>query len=325
MHENLAQAVRGIVTVGGTPVVRRVRLLGNLFDPDKCFLLPDALEGLKKVVLYHSLRPFDQVVILSHVPPEKSESLALDRAKMVRSFLTNEWKDWLPWFRPAQAGSARWGVREAQLILGHLGHYQGHAAGRMDAPTSTALLEFKRRVNQEGKIQIPVTGHLDGPTRQVLLWKYCQEEGTAFWKGMRPVALGSVHNPDPFPLQSGAEIDPERLEILFFERTYYPRPSTDLLAWDDQAYQVWMQNIVESGDLEFLSFTLRVTDGKNQGIAGARVRVEGPKAVEQTTDEHGWVVFRDLARGQYSMKVWNGERPVGTSTIQVPNFFANEG
>lgn len=325
MSEALTQAIRGIVTVGGTPVVRRLRLLGNLFDSNKCFLLPDALEGLKKVVLYHSVRPFDQVVILSHVAPGKPQSLALDRARMVAGFVTNQWKDWLPWFRPGRKEGDGWGVREAQLILGHLGYYQGQAAGMMDIQTRDALLEFKRKVNQEGLIQIPVTGHIDGGTRQVLLWKYCREEGTAFWKGMKPVALGSSHNRDPFPMRDGQEVDAERLEILLFQRTYYPRPSGDLLAWDDNAYHTWMQNVVESGDLEFFSFTVQVVGEKDEALPNARVRLEGPLSTEATSDEHGWVTFRGLERGNYSLSVWEGVERISATQVEIPTFTPSEG
>lgn len=319
MSQALTQAIRGIVAVGGTPVVRRVRLLGNLFDPDGCFLLPDALAGLRKVVEYHSQRPFDQVVIVSHVAPGKPESLALDRSRMVAGFLTNQWKDWLPWFRPL-GGERRWGVREAQLILGHLGHYQGQAAGVMDTPTRDALLEFKRKVNQEGLLKIPVTGHLDGPTRQILLWSYCREEGTAFWKGMTPVALGSSHNPDPHCMADGSVVDPERLEILFFQRTYYPRPAGEILAWDHPAYQAWMHHVVESEDLEFFSFTVQVVGDDDTALPGARVRLDGPTSAEAQSDAHGWVTFRGLARGTYRMVVWEGVQRISSLAVEIPRF-----
>jgi hypothetical protein len=325
LDNKLAHAIRGIVHVGGTPVVRRLRLLGNLFDSNKCFLLPDAVEGLKKAVLYHSVRPFDQVVVVCHVPPGKPESLALERARMVTGFVTNQWRDWLPWFRPGRQGEDGWGVREAQLILGHLGHYKGQAAGMMDTETRDALLEFKRKVNLEGFLQVPVTGHIDGPTRQVLLWSYCREEGTAFWKGMKPVALGSVHNHDPFPLRDGKEVDVERTEILLFERTYFPRPSGDMLRWDDEVYQVWMRNILESGDLEFFSFTVQVVGETDQALPNALVRLEGPSNTESRSDEHGWVTFRGLARGSYSLSVWEGMEQISASTVEIPTFAPWEG
>ncbi|HNY32210.1 MAG TPA: carboxypeptidase-like regulatory domain-containing protein [Fibrobacteria bacterium] len=319
MSHSLTQAIRGIVAVGGTPVVRRLRLLGNLFDADKCFLLPQALEGLRKAVQYHSVRPFDQVVVVAHVAPGQREGLALERARMVTGLLTNQWKEWLPWFRPGRT-EGRWGVREAQLILGHLGHYHGQAAGMMDTETRDALLEFKRKVNEEGLLQVPVTGHLDGPARQVLLWSYCREEGTALWKGMTPVALGSSHNRDPHPMRDGSEVDQERLEILLFERTYYPRPSGEVLSWEDHAYQEWMRHVVESDDLEFFSFTVQVVDERDAPLPGARVRLEGPDSAESTSDHHGWVSFRDLSRGTYRLVVWEGTERISSMDVRIPHW-----
>ncbi|MBK9578767.1 MAG: peptidoglycan-binding protein [Fibrobacteres bacterium] len=71
-------------------------------------------------------------------------------------------------------GNGKWGTREAQLILEHLGIYKGEAAGILDSATAQAITQFQKSVNEKGKTQLEQSGKLDASTCQALLWAYCQ-------------------------------------------------------------------------------------------------------------------------------------------------------
>ena len=134
------------------PPIWRVRMVGMLFDADKCFLIPQALDGIRSIVAMHQAHPDAKVVIVGHEGGDEeggSVDLALGRAKILAAFLTNKPDDWMPWFDSDKSSRQRWGVREVQLMLSALPgadgkpYYDGSGPGVMDDKTTSALEAFQ--------------------------------------------------------------------------------------------------------------------------------------------------------------------------------------
>jgi hypothetical protein len=102
------------------PPIWRVRMVGMIFDGDKSFLLPQALDGIQSVVAMHQAHPAAKVLIVGHEGGDEvtgSVDLALGRAKILAGYLTSKPDDWMPWFGSDKSTRQRWGTREIQLIL----------------------------------------------------------------------------------------------------------------------------------------------------------------------------------------------------------------
>ncbi len=134
------------------PPIWRVRMVGMIFDADKCFPLPQALDGVRSVVAMHQAHPTAKVVIVGHEGGDEvtgGVDIALGRAKMLAAFLTSKPDDWMPWFDADKSSRQRWGVREVQLMLSALSgpngpFYDGSAAGIMDPKTTDAVKAFQQ-------------------------------------------------------------------------------------------------------------------------------------------------------------------------------------
>jgi len=94
------------------PPVRRVRMVGLLFDANKCFLLPQALPGILTAVALHQERPSAKVLIVGHAGGDEDlagADIAVDRADIVAAYLTNKPDAWLAWFKEDKPARSRWG------------------------------------------------------------------------------------------------------------------------------------------------------------------------------------------------------------------------
>jgi outer membrane protein OmpA-like peptidoglycan-associated protein len=155
------------------PPIWRVRMVGMIFDGDKCFLLPQALDGIKSVIAMHQAHPAARVLIVGHEGGDEVEGsvdLALGRAKILADYLTSKPDDWMTWFGSDKTDRARWGVREVQLMLSALPgpggkpFYDGSSPGVMDDRTVAALKAFQTAngLTADGKL-----GHTHGAREAV--------------------------------------------------------------------------------------------------------------------------------------------------------------
>ncbi|MBK9578778.1 MAG: peptidoglycan-binding protein [Fibrobacteres bacterium] len=312
----LSSTASPIPVVGGPTVVRRVRLSGNLFDFDKCFLLPEALDGIRQVASVHAKRPTDSLVIVGHVTQDQKSSTGLDRAKTVAAILTNKWEDLVGHFKAD--GNGKWGTREAQLILEHLGIYKGEAAGILDSATAQAITQFQKSVNEKGKTQLEESGKLDASTCQALLWAYCQDGGSTVTKCATPKVAGSRGNPDSVTMPDGSKAPDERLEVLFFQRRLDPEPSGEQLAANDKAYAAWMSCLKETEDFEVHSYSLQLADKKQRALPNTPVKLSGPLQKTGQSDAHGRIQFKGLPKGSYKLAILTDPKRPSTLTFEVP-------
>ncbi|HNY32731.1 MAG TPA: peptidoglycan-binding domain-containing protein [Fibrobacteria bacterium] len=313
----LTSTANPIPVVGGPTVVRRVRLSGNLFDFDNCFILPDALAGIRQAALFHAKRPTDSIVIVGHVAQDQKTSTGLDRAKTVAAILTNKWEDLVGYFKAD--GSGKWGTREAQLILEHLGIYKGEAAGIIDSATTQAITQFQKSVNEKGKTHLEESGKLDASTCQALLWAYCQDGEATLAKCATPKVAGSRANPDSAAMPDGSKAPDERLEILFFQRRLDPEPSGEQLGANDKAYSAWMACLKETEDFEVHSYSLQLADKQQRALPNTPVKLSGPLQKSGQSDSHGRIQFKGLARGSYKLEILTDPKRPSTLTFEVPN------
>jgi hypothetical protein len=313
----LSEKSTPIATIPGPTEIHRFRMSGMLFDLQKCFLLPDALPAVRMVVDYHKKHPRDRILILGHTGPG-NEGVGIARAKAFASLLTNKWEEWLPWFAPEKPKGQRWGIREAQLILGHLKFYKGESPGVIDEATTTAIKGFQKSVSDKGNSKLEATGKLDSPTRKELLRAYFGLEKTTLAKSSTPVVCGCQGLVDASAAKGSAGTDDDRIEVLFCSPRLDPEPKSEAISEKEGLYPKWIKSIKETVDFEVHGLHIQVVNDSDEIVPNAFVRLEGPVALEGDTDEHGWITFKDLKRGTYKLHVFEGEDRVSDPTIEVP-------
>jgi outer membrane protein OmpA-like peptidoglycan-associated protein len=286
------------------PPIWRVRMVGMIFDADKCFLLPQALDGIRSVVAMHKAHPAAKVLIVGHEGGDEltgSVDLALGRAKILAGYLTSKADDWMPWFDPEKSAQQRWGLREVQLMLSALTGsngkplYDGGSSGGMDAKTVAALKAFQLTNG------IAVDGNAGPETRKALVTRYMALEDTSLAAGVQPVAHGCTGHEDDTLTQGGLQPDDRRLEVLFFDTDMRPPPSGDTSSAGSPEYPAWRMRLAETVDFENHGIHVQLVDARKQPVPLATVHLDGPTPQDTVADEHGFVTFWGLVAGEYTV------------------------
>jgi outer membrane protein OmpA-like peptidoglycan-associated protein len=286
------------------PPIWRVRMVGMLFDADKCFLIPQALDGIRSIVAMHQAHPDAKVVIVGHEGGDEeggSVDLALGRAKILAAFLTNKPDDWMPWFDSDKSSRQRWGVREVQLMLSALPgadgkpYYDGSGPGVMDDKTTSALEAFQRANG------LPADGKPGAATRKALVTKYMGLEDTSLAADVQPVAHGCTGHQDDTLTDDGLQPDDRRLEVLFFDTDLKPAPSGDTSSAGSPEYPAWKMRTVQTVDFENHGIHVQLVDPQKQPVALATVHLDGPTQQDTMADDHGFVTFWGMVAGEYTV------------------------
>ncbi len=295
------------------PPIWRVRMVGMIFDGDKCFLLPQALDGIQSVVATHQAHPAAKVLIVGHEGGDEVEGsvdLALGRAKILAGYLTSKPDDWMPWFGSDKPDRQRWGLREVQLMLsalpgpGGTPFYDGSSPGVMDDKTTSALKAFQTANG------LTADGKASADTRTALVNKYMSIEDTSLAAGVTPVAHGCTGHEDDTMTQDGLQPDDRRLEVLFFDTDMKPPPSGDTSDGGSPEYPAWRARLVQTVDFENHGIHVQIVDTQKQPVPLSQVHLDGPAPQDTTTDEHGFVTFWGLLPGDYVI--------TGTSRTGIP-------
>src|SRR6266576_3860662 len=98
----------------------RVRLVGLFFDLNKCFLLPSAMPGVRRIPQLYDEHPSSNLLVVGHTDTSGDDdfnlTLSLERADAVAAYLTNKVNAWEAFFHnPSE--KKRWGIHEIQLML----------------------------------------------------------------------------------------------------------------------------------------------------------------------------------------------------------------
>jgi hypothetical protein len=80
----------------------RVRLIGMFFDVDKCFLLPSAIRGIRKVRSIYDGHPGAKLLVVGHSDrsgrPAYNDDISLERSRAVIAYLTDDVDTWLQFY-----------------------------------------------------------------------------------------------------------------------------------------------------------------------------------------------------------------------------------
>ncbi|MEO7424475.1 MAG: peptidoglycan-binding protein [Fibrobacteria bacterium] len=301
-------------------LAHRVRLSGMLFDANKCFLLPAALGGIKKIIAAHKKYPKAQVLLVGHAGGDEDLGgldIAFDRAQMLNAYLKAKPNLWLNQFGPEKIARSRWGTREIQLMLsvlpeGGKPHYAGNAAGITDAVTTAALKAFQAGAG------LPTDGQGDFATRKALVEAYMGLNGTTLAEDVTPIAHGVEGHFEDSATASGIEADDRRLEAFFFEKEIMPQPSATTSSGGSSPYPKWQENLVDTQDFENHGIHVQIVDAKMQPVPFATVHLKGPTSGEGKSDEHGFVSFTGLKKGEYTLGSEKNGYKIGVSKLKYP-------
>ena len=305
---------------------RRARLVGMLFDANKCFLLPQGLPGVKTIIGMHKSDPKDEVLIVGHAGSDEDlagADIAFDRAQIIGAYLKSIPSIWLNWFGPDKNARSRWGTREIQLMLsvlpeGGTPHYEGYASGITDQKTTTAIKRFQEYTNKENGSSLPLDGKANFETRKALVEAYMGIADTTLSEDIIPVAHGCEGHFEDTETASGGVADDRRLEVFFFKNGISPRPDSNISATGTTLYPTWLSQVLETNDFECHGIHVQIVDNEKQPAPFANVQLKGPVSATATSDEHGFVSFFKLKTGEYTISSEKNGYKIGVSKLTYP-------
>lgn len=270
------------VRVGARQVVQlppralRVRLKGLLFDTSRTFLLPRALNGVRRLKALYEQYPGASVLIVGHADAAGAAAynltLSRQRAEAVGAFLADRVDDWLAWYRSLEQEKA-WGTREDEHMLSALGDadgpfLDGAADDQRDETTKAAVRRFQEWSNQERGTTLAVDGIAGEHTRRALIAAYMAQDGTSLPPGTTVAVhgCGELH-PEVATADGVAEEENRRVEVFLFEGPIEPAPQERCPAPGCAEHAQWVARAAETIDLRDQlpaprgrTFTLELTD-----------------------------------------------------------------
>ena len=306
-------APRAAGTEAETPkeqtVATRVRMVGMMFDANKCFLLPQALPGIKIVIDMHRQHESAEVLIVGHAEGDEELAgmdIALARAEMLAAYLTSKPNPWLAWFDESKPKQSRWGTREVQLMLSALPQggdpfYKGNASGITGDRTVAAVKAFQQHYNKAKGGNLVVDGMPGSKTCEALVTAYMDLEDTTLAADIVPATHGCEGHFDDTITADGLQPDDRRIEVFFFDKTIDPKPAGKTSSAGSSGYPEWIKKLTETKSFEHHGIHVRIVDGSKRPIAGAKVTYEGPTGGEAETDDHGFVSLFGLKAGEYTI------------------------
>jgi hypothetical protein len=303
-----------------------VRLIGLIFDSNKCFLLPYALPGIRSILNMHKRFKNAEVLIVGHDGSNeelKGVDLAYCRAEILGAYLTNNIESWLRFFGKTVPSKIRWGTREVQLILtslpeGEKPFYIGNSTGVTDQKTKEAVKAFQTYWNKKKGSNLKIDGIAGPKTQKELITAYMEIEDTTFNSKVKPVAHGCEGQfEDDITLQ-GMQPDERIIETFFFENGISPKPKSNTSLDGSTDYFKWKKQVIETNNFEFHGLHVQVIDKKKRPVRCAKVFLEGPKECEGFTDDQGFVFFTGLTSGEYEVKAEKKGIEIHSSKITYP-------
>jgi len=313
-------------TIRVSDKVRRVRMVGLIFDNKKCFLLPKALPGIKAIIDMHKKCDKAEVLIVGHTSKNESgcsTDIALSRSEMLKAYLTNRPNEWLKWFGPDKDERSRWGIREIQLMLSVLpenkeSFYSGNCSGVSDEKTITAIKKFQDYCNASLGKNIQVNGKAGPETRIELVQAYMNIADTTLAKDVKVMTHGCNGHADNSLTESGLQPDDRRIEVFFFDQIVDPKPESSISDTTKDWYQKWKNKVKENDDFENHGVYVQIVDTSKQPSTFSRVYLSGPTNGESTTDDFGFVEFYNLKAGEYTLRTEKDGVNIGISRFTYP-------
>jgi outer membrane protein OmpA-like peptidoglycan-associated protein len=286
------------------------RLYGVLFDTNKSFLRPSALQGMKGLKRYYDEKPGLSVLVCGHADRSGDEAynltLSQERADAIASYLQDKVDDWLAWYGSGKPAPKRWGANEDAQMLGFLGHEGGTAIA--DFQAAEGLADSGGKMNDE--------------TRRALVTKYMAEDDTTLPAGTTIETLGLGEYHPEVPTADGQENEENRrVEIFLFEGAIDPPAVRPVEKPGSKEYPIWRARTVDNRDLRDTSgeaVFLMVKDGKPQQGLRLLIRHPNGQEIEHETDDKGEVRCVGFAGEIFHLLcVLEGETCVAMSSFDV--------
>ncbi len=309
----LASEERAIVSVHPRVVLTRLR--GLFFDTNKAFLLPTAIESIKRMVEVYDRNPDSHLLVVGHTDttadPSYNDPLSLERADSMRAYLTDDIPVWLQWYGASVSWEKRWGAREDKLMIGAMPDFA-------DKPIGQRSVRWYQRTRG-----LVASGVADMATREVLIGEYMGLDRTSVPAGTPT----SIHGcGETFPLDDTlAAVDDDavnpnddltdrRVEVWFFDRYLgvQPTPPGSNSHPGDRQYESWRRRATERHD--FLAGTideesshihhLLRTNSSCYPIIRVPYELHLPAGVVRgETDDDGLIVVEETPAGDFVLEV----------------------
>ncbi len=238
----------------------RVRMAGMFFDTNKCFLLPQAMHGIKEIAQQYDLHPDSNMLIVGHTDTagedESNMTLSLERAESMAAFLQDKSEVWEAFFQDSNPEAKRWGTHEIQLMLSALPENEEHKflsskdiSGKFDDKTKIAVKAFQHAHT------IADNGEVDSKTRKTLIQAYMGLDGTSLPHSNDNAIKITTHGcGENFPkVKTGDGVDKaenRRVEIFFFDGEIRPAPEANKKSLKgSKPYLFWNDQVTENVDL----------------------------------------------------------------------------
>lgn len=220
-----------------------VRMVGMLFELNKAFLLPPALEGIRILAHMYEKMPGAEILVVGHTDRTgkkyRNDSMSLERARAVIAYMTDDVDAWLACYGKDVDVSRRWGPTEDLAMLSALPRaaerpYYSEEHDEHDVPAA-----IRRFQTAHG---LAVDGEAGPETRRALIREYMELDGTTLPAGTTAVAHGCGEFFPAVPTDDEVEeLQNRRVEVFFFRDGIKPRPtsenskpgSTEYPAWND--------------------------------------------------------------------------------------------
>jgi outer membrane protein OmpA-like peptidoglycan-associated protein len=279
------------------PRVICARILELLFDTNKSFLLPSALEHIREVRKLYDTRPRAEVLIVGHTDitgePNVNDPLSLNRAKAVKAYLRDDVETWLDFYGDHMHPKARWGADEDHLML------QAVLAESGEELTDTPVRHFQatRGLEPDNK--------LGDNTRRAIITEYMAVDGTTLPEGIDPIAHGCGEN---FPLDPPEDGEPDhsrdrRVELFFFDADLgiLPPPQGDNSGPGTPEYPEWRRRSVETHQFAVHVLAFSLIDDDDQPVVGERyeIGIDDAPIADGRLDAHGRASLNVSAAGDY--------------------------
>jgi len=223
-----------------------IRLVGMLFELNKAFLLPGALEGIRLLSHMYERFPGAEVLVVGHTDRTgkrfRNDSLSLERAASVVAYMTDDVETWLSFYGKQMDPSRRWGRAEDLAMLASLPrdatpYYSvQHADHSVDAAT-------RRFQAAHG---LTVDGDRGPMTRRALVAEYMALDGTTLPPEIHAAAHGCGEHFPAVATDDEVEcLENRRVEIFFFEGGVAPQPGAEISAADSADYPAWQAAVQE--------------------------------------------------------------------------------
>jgi outer membrane protein OmpA-like peptidoglycan-associated protein len=314
------------------PLVIVMRMLGEHFDTDKCFLLPKALSGVRDLVLLHRAYELTDLLIVGHTDTSATESynldLSLERTSAMRAYLTNDADAWLAWYGNDKKESKRWSTTEDNHMIGTL---------LADTAYPLTVLGYQHWHNTEalqtdGYEALEEDGVIGPLTRKQMILDYMHREDTTVPEGTSIVVHGCG---EFFPLETSGETldaaavdgqheqEDRRVEVFLFpqELGMLPPVPGETAAKGAEEYPEWWRRAIEIKSMTFIESTLRVRlhDGARAPMPKGtpyRYTTGGTPSATLASLADGWVEIplpRNVCPERIRLE-WGGSGSGGTFT-----------